>query len=269
LRVRIIFNLKNKGAVVPFHHQYLLSDFVKKIIGSAGAPYLFFNDYNFSGLKGQTRVSKLGLHFYSSKVTLVLSSPDNVFLDVFLKLLFNMSEVEIGKLQLEPFTIQKEEIKKPDETVKFVCISPVVISIASGQDLEHKKFIQPSSDVFSDLLYESTMDRMAKSGRYTTDQIAGFYKFQFVPDADYLDKIKSEEKKFSRIYPVYNEGEMEEVRGYTLPFTLYASQEVQNFLLNYGLGNYTNKGFGMLDFADSTELKTVVSYNLEQIKQLS
>jgi CRISPR-associated endoribonuclease Cas6 len=92
---------------------------------------------------------------------------------------------------------------------------------------------------------------MEKTGFYTPEQIASFYKFQIVPDKNYLEKIKEGEKKFARIYPVFTRTEKQEVRGYTFPFSLYADSQVQEFLFNYGLGVYTHKGFGMLDFANA------------------
>jgi CRISPR-associated endoribonuclease Cas6 len=62
LRTRIIFSLKNRGAYVPFHHQYLLAQVIKGLlIFGPEKSYLDFNQYNFSGLKGQTKVSRKGL----------------------------------------------------------------------------------------------------------------------------------------------------------------------------------------------------------------
>jgi CRISPR-associated endoribonuclease Cas6 len=251
LRARIIFGLLNKGASVPFHHQYLIAGFIEGLIKRHLADFTTSTDlYNFSGLKGQIKVGKDGLYFYSSKITLVFSSPDQTFMDKFLEKLFQMPQVEIGKLQLTPLQVEKEQMPVLTEEMKFLCISPMVAIHPEDQEEDPKKFIVPSADIFSDLLYEDTILRMEKAG-YSAEQLESFFRFQIVPDKEYLSKIKDGDKKFARVFPVYYGNEKYEVRGYTLPFTLYADPEVQKFVLTNGLGYMSNKGFGMLDIANS------------------
>jgi CRISPR-associated endoribonuclease Cas6 len=132
---------------------------------------------------------------------------------------------------------------------KFVCISPLVLITPAFNEEAGKRFINPDSDEFSDLLYESTLTRMEKSGWYSTEQMESFFKFQVVPDMVYVNKLKEQQKKFARIYAVYDLDVKYEVRGYTLPFTLYAAPEVQDFVFKCGLGAFTHKGFGMMDLA--------------------
>ena len=55
-----------------------------------------------------------------------------------------------------------------------------------------------------------------------------------------------------------------EVRGYTLPFKLYAEKEVQEFIFSCGLGNYTYKGFGMLDLANADPLERTEKYHFQK-----
>lgn len=260
MRVRIVFGLTNKGAAVPFHHQYLVSDLIASLIEKTDSKFSSFKEYNFSGLKGQTKVGKEGLHFYSSKVTLVFASPNEEFIQFVLKQLFKYSQVEIGKLQLVPLSVEKENAPQIGEEVKYICISPMVILSPLDDSVDAKKFINPTLDSYSDFLYENVMNRMEKSGRYTAEQIADFFKFQVVPDKDYLAKIKEEEKKFARIFPVYLEQEKYEVRGYTFPFTLYAHKEVQQFVFDLGIGMFCYRGFGMLDVANADPNQRTVPY---------
>lgn len=256
MRVRIVFSLKNKGAYVPFHHQFLLAQIVKGlVVAGKDARFQNFTHYNFSGLKGQTKISRKGLHFYSSRVTLVFSSADQAFLDYLTGVLFEQKEVMIGTLQLTPESIDKEEPAAVTEQVKFLCISPIVLLPANFNDESGKRFISPDSDEFSDLLYEATIAQMQSSGRFSTEQLADFYKFQLVPDKDYLNRIQSSHKKFARIYPLYDADIKYEVRGYTFPFTLFAPPTVQQFVYEHGLGQFSHKGFGMLDLAHHDSIR--------------
>lgn len=264
MRIRIIFILKNKGSYVPFHHQYLLAQLIKGILVKGGDErFIDSRLYNFSGLKGQTKISRNGLHFYSSRVTLVLSATNKDFVDYFLKHLFVFPQIDIGTMSLIPEAVEVED--KPDliDAMKYICISPLVLVEPSFSDDRGKKFIAPTSDTFSDLLYESIMIRMEKSGNYTAEQIAEFYKFQLVPDKNYLIRIREQQKKFARIYPLYDQDVKYEVRGYTFPFTLYAVSEVQEFIFNNGLGLYAHKGFGMLDLATADPGKGTSKYEFE------
>ena len=140
------------------------------------------------------------------------------------------------------------------DSQKFLCISPIVLLPGAFNDEKSKRFISPHEDEFSDLLYESTLQRMAASGRFTEEQLAGFYKFQVVADKGYLERIESGHKKFARIYPLYDLDIKYEVRGYTFPFTLYAPDAVQRFIYDSGLGYFSHKGFGMLDIAHSASI---------------
>lgn len=256
MRIRIVFALKNRGAYVPFHHQFLLAQTIKGLVMlGKNDKYFSFTQYNFSGLKGQIKISRKGLHFYSSKVTLVFASSDKEFIDYFTSVLFTQKELLIGNMQLVPESIEPEEPVTISDSVKFLCISPIVLVPASFNDESGKRFISPELDEFSDLLYDSTIARMEASGKFTTEQLADFYKFQLVADKDYINRIQSSHKKFARIYPLYDLDIKYEVRGYTFPFTLYAPQPVQQFVYENGLGYFSHKGFGMLDVANASSIR--------------
>ena len=265
MRIRLIFSLKNKGAYLPFHHQYILAQFLKGLIVKGGREEFFnYNYFNFSGLKGQTKVSRSGLHYYSSLVTLVLSSPNEDFMDYLLEQVFNTPKIELGNLIISPEYTEQEIEPTLETSNKFVCISPLVLLTPSFNDDSGKRFINPDTDEFSDLLYESTLTRMEKSGWYSQEQMESFYKFQVVPDMNYVNKLREQQKKFARIYSVYDMDVKYEVRGYTLPFTLYAAPEVQDFVFKCGLGAFTHKGFGMLDLANHAPSQKTEPYKFKR-----
>ncbi len=264
MRIRIVFILKNKGGYVPFHHQYLLAQLIKGVLLKGGKEeYFNYTKYNFSGLKGQIKISRNGLHYYSSRITLVFSCVNKDFLDYFIKNLFDFPQIEVGNLVLIPEAVEEEQIPVLENVSKFVCISPLVLLSPKFNDTEGKKFISPDTDEFSDMLYESTLKRMEKSKLYPPEKLQSFYKFQVVPDLEYIQKIRENQKKFARIYPLYDMDVKYEVRGYTFPFTLYAAPEVQNFVFMLGIGEFTFKGFGMLDLANVDPTQRTKTYKIE------
>lgn len=219
--------------------------------------------YNFSGLKGQTKISRQGLHFYSRRVTLVLSSNNKAFIDYFLRVLFTFPKVDIGNLILTPEAVEQEAQPDITDATRYICISPIVVLQPSLYDAEAKRFISPETDAFSDLLFESTIQRMEQYGE-DPQKIDGIGKFQLVPDEDYLNKIRESQKKFARIYPLYDQDLKYEVRGYTFPFTLYAPREVQEFLFTNGIGYFCHKGFGMMDLANTDPSKRTTVYEFAE-----
>lgn len=240
MRARVIFSVENVGASIPFHHQFLLSRIVKEMI-VLDPVYKSFKSYSFSGVKGQTKVGRDGLQVLSNKITIVISSHSKEFLHFLIHKIFTYKKIEIATLRVRPDSVEIEEVPVFTENkYKYLCLSPIVFSNPKVASYDTKKFISPTSDEFSDLVYESTMSNMERSGVYTSEQLASFFKFQIVPDPVYLEKIKEEEKKIARIYNVYISDVKYEVRGYTIPFTLFAEPEVHNFIFNEGVGSITN-----------------------------
>ena len=246
----MIFNLVNRGASVPFHHQLVLSEFIKGVKREMSPDFKDFGVYAFSGLKGQTKVGRNGLHFFSAKVTLVLSSPNEEYLNAFLSKLFEKKRVFVSKLELIPDAVEKEINPEMQGEMKYICISPL---IPTAEELDQQyvtEYIDPLNDKFSDLLFESTISRMELFGGFTADELASFTRFQVIPDKSYLTRLREMGKKYSRMYTTYENGVDLELRGYTMPFTLYADPKVQQFIFECGFGEYTSLGFGMVDIAN-------------------
>lgn len=264
MRIRIIFRLRNKGTTLPFHHQHILTTLVASLLADYGKENLI---YNFSGLKGQTRVSRYGLHYYSNRVTLVFSSLDKGMIDHFIRKVFQHHLLEVGDLVLSPELVEEERQPKFSNLTKYVSISPLVIT-PPDEDEVAKEFVMPDSAQFSDLLYESTLFQMERSGLFSAQEIASFYQFQVQPDMLYIEKLKREAKKFARIYTLYdNESPKAEVRGYTFPFSLYAHPEVHNFIFNCGFGEVTDEGYGMIDLANADPTVRCVPYHAVLLKE--
>ena len=249
MRVRIIFQLLNQGGYVPFHQQSMLSafvhDFLPREISSA-------DTWSFSGLKGQTKVTARGLYYNSQKITMVFSSPSRKLTEVFIAGIFSAGEFGLAGLELQPIQVMEEVVSFENSSEKYICISPMVILSEGLPETELKQFIQPSSEGFADLLYESTMSRMDKAGVpvHKTEMETNFH---FRPDEEYLKKSRDADRKYSRVYALEGFGNFDELRGYTLPFYLDAPPEIHEFIFKAGLGEATRFGFGMIDFADRKE----------------
>ena len=263
MRIRVVFLLQKKGAVLPFHHQKNISTLLSEVMGKEHLPEEEF--FSFSGLKGQTKVGREGLHYFSKRVTIVLTALHHELLEDFIQKLFQRENVYLGNLILSPEYVEEEEEPSFSDNCHYLCISPMVL-LNTTDNYKNKEFVHPTADRFSDLLYESTLGRMERSGLYTDDQLTSFFKFQIVPDKPYLERVEQSEKKFARIYTVLNYGRICEARGYTLPFRLYAHPEVQRFVFKAGFGELCHRGFGMLDMYSDTPPTRKIIHQLKDVK---
>jgi CRISPR-associated endoribonuclease Cas6 len=258
VRVRLIFKNKEKGATVPFHHQYYLFRFFKGLIKKCGREEFFnFKHYNFSGLKGQTTVSKSGLHFYSSKITVVFSCSNKDFIDSIIEVLFSLPEIKLNGLSIIPHAVELENEIQFQEETKYICISPIILIEPEFSNDLGKKFIHPESADFVDHLRKALLEK---------NELNDFGGFEFYPDSSYLKKLEDRGKKYSRVYPIFDQDIPYEVRGYTFPFTLKASPALHQFLFENGLGLFNDKGFGMLDLAEVTPGSQTVPYFTGQLE---
>ncbi|MEN8251506.1 MAG: CRISPR-associated endoribonuclease Cas6, partial [Bacteroidota bacterium] len=143
---------------------------------------------------------------------------------------------------------------------KFICLSPILLSRPILMDNQATQFLDPESDEFSDKLYDNVMQHVEDQKIFDSEQLSTFNQFQIVPDKDYLAKIYNSNKKFSRIYPTYDQDIKFDVRGYTFPFYFYAAPELKEIIFIDGLGALNHKGFGMIDLANEDPNERVEPY---------
>ncbi len=259
MRIRITFNVQNRGGLVPFHHQNHIATFLRKVMDHSDEfdsdSFLFFS---FSGLKGQTRLGRQGLRYNSRKVTIVISSPNGGFITNLSRAILLEESLQIGDLIICPEIADEESSFDFESEAKFLCISPMVLEEGVSGTAQLST-IDPASNEFSDRLYEYTLARMESFG-IDTESITNIHKFQLIPDADYMQRMKDQNKVYSRTYELKKDGESSEIRGYTFPFTLFAAPEVLQFIYECGIGLYCSDGFGMLDLANSDPTKRTTTY---------
>ncbi|REJ82323.1 MAG: CRISPR-associated protein Cas6 [Bacteroidetes bacterium] len=243
MRIKISFlKVHGSSGTVPLHHQKIISAFLEEVIRELPVPS---NNYNFSSLKGTSKVQAGQIRFLSSKVSLVLSAPEQEFIQQLVDKIFEKRLVSFAKLTLVPKSF--EVIPDPEfkTQMKYVCISPMV---PQGEFMTDEagnlpEATDPRSHEFSDMFYDSTLDRMEKAG-FTEEQISQFAEFEIIPDPVYVQKIADTHKKFARIY---KNNLNQTIYGYLIPFTLHAHPQVQKFVWECGMGLFTTQGYGMVD----------------------
>jgi CRISPR-associated endoribonuclease Cas6 len=225
------------GDTIPLHHQRILFSIFRELIGEQAPDS---TSLCFSSLKGTSKVMKGQVRFLSSKMSLVVSSPEDDLIEELVKKIFSKGEIDIGKFGMIPKSYQVISEPQFNTVMKYICISPIV---PTANVSESMATLDPTSHEFSDCIYDVIINSMEKAG-YSESQLNDFAEFEITPDAFYMEKIQHSPKKYARIYKTDKE---ENIMGYLFPFTIHAHPEVQKFIWQRGLGLYTNQGYGMLD----------------------
>ena len=225
---------------IPLHHQKLVTDALGGMIDAISTDRSLFN---FSSLKGTSKIQNGFMRFLSSKITLVVSGRNNEFVEHLIKMIFERHHISIGKMNLIPKT--QELIPDPvfQTKMRYLCISPMVLVDPNKNPDKAMEPVDPTAHEFSDFLYNDVLDRMEKAG-YSEAQVTEFAEFEVTPDQEYVNKINETGKKFARHYKCASGGQM---MGYLLPFTLHAHPEVHKFIWQTGIGVLTEEGYGMVD----------------------
>jgi CRISPR-associated endoribonuclease Cas6 len=241
MRVKISFvRMRDASNSVPLHHQKLISQCLEDIIKDVPVKTDF---YTFSSLKGTSKVQNGYMRFLSSKITLVISSSNSEFVDQVTKRIFEQPSILVGKISLIPKSFQT--IPEPDfkTEMKYICISPLVLTDPAKNEMLSQEIVDPSTYEFSDMLYNAIIDNMEKAG-FSDADLNEFAVFEATPDKSYVAKIMESGKKYARLYKTNEELNM---MGYLLPFTLHAHTKVHQFIWDCGLGVLNIQGYGMID----------------------
>ncbi|MFM1744516.1 MAG: hypothetical protein RLZZ630_453 [Bacteroidota bacterium] len=241
MRVKISFLRDQMSAnTIPLHHQSLIAESLYQLIDAVGGDP---TQYNFSSLKGTSKIQNGFMRFLSSKVTLVVSSRQADHLEQITSKIFEMPYFAVGKMNLMPRS--HEIIPDPEFATKmrYLCISPMILVDPNRDPEKSQVTIDPTSQEFSDILYEQTLDRMERAG-YSEGDLNNFAEFDVQPDHEYVQKLNETGKKFARYY---RSADGTTMIGYLLPFTLHAHPEVHKFIWQSGIGALCDQGYGMID----------------------
>ncbi|MBT8196583.1 MAG: CRISPR-associated endoribonuclease Cas6 [Bacteroidia bacterium] len=245
MRVKISFHRDHSSVnSLPLHHQKLLADALSDVANKIKGEEV--KEFNFSSLKGTSRIQNGFMRFLSTKVTLVISSSNEELVNKIVDEIFSQGKLEIGKIRLFPKAT--EVISDPEfgTQMRYLCISPLVLVDPRKDSEKSQEMYNPGSQEFSDLLYNQVMENMEGSG-IDEAKLDTYVEFEATPDMHYVQKINETGKKFARFYKC-TEGHP--MLGYLLPFTLHAHPEVHKYIWEHGMGALNQEGYGMLDIVN-------------------
>ena len=100
MRIKLSFlKVHGSAGTVPLHHQKIISALMDEVIRDIPNSDSF---YNFSSLKGTSKIQNGQIRFLSSKVTLVVSAAQEGLAKEWVERLFDKRLVSFAKLTLVP-----------------------------------------------------------------------------------------------------------------------------------------------------------------------
>jgi CRISPR-associated endoribonuclease Cas6 len=152
------------------------------------------------------------------------------------------ASIQIHEMILVPDAYETAYAPTLGWETRYVSMSPMILFDPTENFDAPRDLLNPYAAEFSDLLFDTLLDRMEKFPLRQFD-FEQYGKFQIVPDARYIEKLRVQKKKLGRALEVKDT----KVKAYLFPFTLYAHPDVQNFIYDAGIGAMGADGFGCLD----------------------
>jgi CRISPR-associated endoribonuclease Cas6 len=234
MRVKLKFKTE-KGAVIPFNHQYYLSSAIYNILNSADRSYSKklhnyrgYKFFTFSLLNVPKRdVDKNGIITKNGIVYLHISSPNSEFLTNFIKGLLK-SDTEgifVGNVKLMPDSLTVEELPKKFDILKT--ISPIYLKTVVDLENGDKRVydLLPNEEKF----YENFKNNLKRK-----------YEMFYNVKCDYdfnFEVLKSKQKRV-KIKNTFH-------RCSELVFKVEGDYELIKFGYDCGFGEKNSMGFGM------------------------
>lgn len=244
MKVRFHFKRQGKGNAVPVFHQDILADLIRSWIQGAfqNVSEKQFDLYTFSSLRGLNKCESNLLFFHTNQVHIMLSSPHEAWLRSLADYIMQQPVIQVHEMTLVPESYETAYAPTLGWETRYVSMSPMVLFDPKENPDAPKDLLNPYAAEFSDLLFDTLLDRMEKFPLRQFD-FEQYGKFQIVPDARYIEKLRVQKKKLGRALEVRHT----KVKAYLFPFTLYAHPDVQNFIYDAGIGALGAEGFGCLD----------------------
>ena len=262
MRFKIELQLANSKNILPINYQYPLSSWIYKIIGNAdqqfanflhGTGYQLENKktfklFTFSEIqipKGKWKIipDSDRIQIWSETISFKIAFQLPEQTEHFITGIFQKQNGSIGDLisQIQFQVKQIERLKDSENNkipIKLRTLSSVVIS-ENVEGRKHESYLSPNSGNYEKLLINNLLDK------HKALQIKNKSKPVEIKKSSIKFIINKENIKRKKITIKAHTKNAVDVIAYKYEFELSAPLEIENILLNSGLGSMNSMGFGM------------------------
>lgn len=259
MRFKITLNRTGRQRMLPMDYQYYLSAWIYKVIGKADpefsnflhsegytSGYKQFKLFNYSPLNfGRPTLwkEKTLFEIHTDQLSLSVSFHLAEAAEKFIIGLFNNQQLYIGDQfnGLDLVVAQVERLPDPEiaTTMNYRAVSPVVICL-KDENSKYAQYLSPFDDGYNDSIRKNLWTKYGSIPNRTSEP----------KDQNFRFKLKGEPKsKLVTIKPYTPK--QSKVRGFVFEFTLTCPAEIQQLILNCGIGEKNAMGFGWVEIFKS------------------
>lgn len=254
MRIRVELHL-DRPIALPINHQNILTGVIYSFLEQGDAEYArFLHDDGYlasqderdhrrfklfvhSPLRSRRRrVAGSVLQLGPGTAEWLISSPVDDFLTSFAVGLMAAGELDLGRMRIPIVMVQTLTAPDMRETMRFTCVSPIVVSVTERQNgVVHTRYLVAEDAEFSERVRQNLLAKYSalRGGALPADD-----RFSLCFDQDYLARhraTKLVEYKGIR------------VRGMLAPFEVQGSPELMQIGYHAGFGEKNAAGFGMVE----------------------
>ena len=248
MRLKISFSIK-PYTKLPLNYNHFLTSAVYRYLFKADKEYSSklhnlnsYKFFTFSWLETKKKIEGEYFKVLSDKVSWYISSPSKDFINTVASGIIKTGTLEIGNLSLELSTIEVLGDVNFNSNVKFICISPLVVTTKKYHKGRLMKYYYKPDDDQNEIS-EKIKNNLIK--KYTS-----FYGTQ--PDGTIQIKFDNNYKGNAKVLIHYIKGNLDiKIPAIMCPFEVNGSENLIKFGYECGFGELNSSGFGMVKVVDS------------------
>lgn len=257
MRFRLTMDVdKGSGNVLPVNYQYELSSWIYRVLNSGNRTFTgwlhergfnvsgkAFRLFTFSGITvPKYRIDEDRLAILEGPLSMIISFVPVSSMKYFIRGLFKDQQMKLGdrksSVLLNVHSVEQLPVQEFDESHRFRCLSPIVISHRQREKDKYARYLGPEDEGYGSFVAGNLMEKyhaydngMSREDRITDDLV-----------------FKSESKARSKLIAI-KQGTPQEtkIRGFLYDFTVMGPPELIRLGYYAGFGEKNSLGFGCVD----------------------
>ena len=249
MRIKILADV-GKGLTLPINYNHQLTGIIYCFLAESNAEYASFlhNEgyladqkrfklFTFSQLMAKRRRIIGGTLHFRSPLIWYISSPVERFLQHFADTLLREGHLSLGQQRLQIRDVSVPRIPRFHPSMRFRCLSPIVMSTVRHRDGEMSMhYCLPDDPGFSELIRQNLMRKHAAIFGHPPDDDTLRFRF----DSDYIDRRRGRVTRLVDYKGI-------QIRGVMCPFRVSGSPALIKTGYECGFGDKNSAGFGMVE----------------------
>jgi len=242
MRIKLIF-LSELGSLIPINYNHFLTSAVYNYLAKTDKEYSSnlhnlnsYKFFTFSWLQiSKKKIEGNFIKILSNKILWFISSPSKDFINTFANGIIKVGYLRVGSVcfELQQIEVLPEIEIKPE--MKFVCLSPIVVTTKKYHNGKLEKYYYKPEDDKKEIVEKIKNNLVKKYKSFYFRDIED--NLEIIFDENYLPK--------SKVLVHYIKDNLDiKIPAIMCPFTVKGNKELIKFGYDCGFGELNSAGFG-------------------------